>query len=299
MHKYRTLLALQDRFLLDAVPNASFAFSFRKLRKDYTGNCIRVRRTSDNAETDIGFVNNYLDIATLVSFTGSSDGRVTTWYDQSGNTRNAVQATATNQPLIITNGNFVDIFGNTVSSSNKIAFNISPNQHFTCANMVGNQTYVATHLITRTKATNQDAIWVSAPATETGTNNATGYRIQANRTSNNRYGHEARRVLSDNAVFVDSTENHNNNTRIITGITSYTTGELWLRENQTQYYTQQDFDSGNGTMANITRVMSLFKSPSVAGLQFTNGYCSEIVLYNSAKDNSKIEKNMNKHYEVF
>jgi hypothetical protein len=91
-------------FLLDLYPGATIAYSLRKLRSTYTGNSIRVRRSSDNTETNIGFVNNLLDTATLSSFCGSGNGFVTTWYDQSLNGNNALQILTGSQPQIVLNG---------------------------------------------------------------------------------------------------------------------------------------------------------------------------------------------------
>jgi hypothetical protein len=45
-----------------------------------------------------------LDAAALLTFVGSGNGFVTTWYDQSGNGSNATQATAGSQPRIVSNG---------------------------------------------------------------------------------------------------------------------------------------------------------------------------------------------------
>ncbi len=85
--------------------SSSAAYSLRKLRNAYTGNAIRVRRSSDNAEADIGFTTiGDLDTAALLTFVGSGSGFVTTWYDQSGNNRNATQTTAANQPRIVNSG---------------------------------------------------------------------------------------------------------------------------------------------------------------------------------------------------
>jgi uncharacterized membrane protein len=86
--------------LLDTYTGAAAAYSLRKLRTAYTGSAIEVRRDSDNATQDIGFVNNELDTSTLATFCSGTDGFVTTWYDQSGNGRNATQTTAANQPKI-------------------------------------------------------------------------------------------------------------------------------------------------------------------------------------------------------
>jgi hypothetical protein len=56
--------------LLDLFPNASVAYSLRKLRTAYSGSAIRVRRSSDNAEQDIGFVDNELDTTSMLDFVG-------------------------------------------------------------------------------------------------------------------------------------------------------------------------------------------------------------------------------------
>ena len=98
-------------FLLDADPNSAFAVSLRKLRSVYTGNCIKVRRSSDNAEQDIGFVGNVLDTANLLSFCGAGSGFIRTWYDQSGNSNNANQTTAGNQPKIVSSGALITYNG--------------------------------------------------------------------------------------------------------------------------------------------------------------------------------------------
>jgi hypothetical protein len=93
-------------YLLDSYSSAAAAYSLRKLRTAYTGNAIRVRRSSDNGEQNIGFdANGNLDTASLLSFVGAGNGFVTTWYDQSGNTNlDAVQNSAVNQPYIVQSG---------------------------------------------------------------------------------------------------------------------------------------------------------------------------------------------------
>lgn len=93
--------------LLDAYPNAYVAYSLRKLRSLYTGNAIRVRRSSDNAETNIGFIGNALDTTTLLTFCGVSNGYITTWYDQSGNGNNLIQTTNSNQPIVVNTGSLI------------------------------------------------------------------------------------------------------------------------------------------------------------------------------------------------
>lgn len=93
--------------LLDLYPDAAAAYSLRKLRTDYEGSAIRVRRSSDNAEQDINFVDNELDTASLLLFVGANDGFVSVWYDQSGGGNNLIQLVATTQPYIVNGGELV------------------------------------------------------------------------------------------------------------------------------------------------------------------------------------------------
>ena len=86
--------------LLDTYSGAAAAYSLRQLRSAYTGDAVRVRRSSDNAEADIGFSNNELDTSAMAAHCGSSDGFVKTWYDQSGNTNDATQTSTGSQPKI-------------------------------------------------------------------------------------------------------------------------------------------------------------------------------------------------------
>jgi hypothetical protein len=94
--------------LLDLYPNAAAAYSLRKLRTAYTGSAIRVRRSSDNTEQDIGFdSNNNLDTTALTTFCGAGNGFVTTFYDQSGLNLNLTQTSATAQPQIFASGSTI------------------------------------------------------------------------------------------------------------------------------------------------------------------------------------------------
>jgi len=97
----RTTTAAAADLLLDLYPNAAAAFSVRKLDKDYTGYCMKVRRASDDAEADIGFDSNGdLDTAAIAAHCTTSAGYVSVWYDMSGNSLNATQSTVGNQPQI-------------------------------------------------------------------------------------------------------------------------------------------------------------------------------------------------------
>ncbi len=93
-----------DTLILDQYPSAAIGYSFRKLRNAYSGSAIRVRESGGNTESDIGFVNNYLDTATLKTFCGANSGYLVKWYDQSGNGIDASQSTSGKQPRIVNAG---------------------------------------------------------------------------------------------------------------------------------------------------------------------------------------------------
>jgi hypothetical protein len=91
-------------YLLDTYGSANFAFSIFKLSSSYVGNCLRVRRSSDNAEFDVSFSGNYIDIDSMTSFVGVANGFIVKWYDQSGNNNDSLQTSASLQPIIISSG---------------------------------------------------------------------------------------------------------------------------------------------------------------------------------------------------
>jgi hypothetical protein len=95
---------LPEPYLLDTYSGAVAAYSLRKLSSAYNGAAIRVRRSSDNTEQDIGFLNNGLDTMALTSFVSGHSGFVTVWYDQSGNGANALETVIGYQPRISLSG---------------------------------------------------------------------------------------------------------------------------------------------------------------------------------------------------
>jgi len=105
------LLLLSGRLvpLLDKYSGAAAAYSLRSLTSSSTTNVVKVRRSGDDAELD--FTADKVSDGTLAAWVvaggGTEDGFVTTWYDQSGNTNNATQATAASQPKIVISGTLV------------------------------------------------------------------------------------------------------------------------------------------------------------------------------------------------
>lgn len=158
-----------DRLLLDEIKGAVAAYSLRKLRSDYSGPAIRVRRSSDNKEQDIEFFDVALDSKSLFSFTGENEGFLVKWYDQSGYKRDRFQTDFSSQAQIVKNGKFlVTLNGRAgVSYRNQNDFTLSwgmVSQPFT-------RNYVATrrnsagfvHMINSTAGSPNTTNWSTSP----------------------------------------------------------------------------------------------------------------------------------------
>lgn len=93
-----------------AAPDA--AYGFRLVSASYADAIIRIRRSSDDAEADIGAdANGLVDTAEAEAFCGAGNGFITTLYDLSGNGRHATQSTAGSQPQCVSSGTFVSVGG--------------------------------------------------------------------------------------------------------------------------------------------------------------------------------------------
>jgi len=93
--------------LTSATPSAA-AYSLRRLSTSYTGNLIKVRRSSDSTTLDIGYDSNgCLDTSSLKTFVGGGNGYVARWYDQSGNGNDAIMDTLATQPNIVGSGTII------------------------------------------------------------------------------------------------------------------------------------------------------------------------------------------------
>ena len=92
--------------LLDVYTGAAAAYSLRKIAVSTT-NVIKVRRNNGLIPAEQDFTAAQITDGTLLGFTGSNDGFVSVWYDQSGNNAHATQNTANKQPAIVLNGALV------------------------------------------------------------------------------------------------------------------------------------------------------------------------------------------------
>lgn len=96
----------QSGLLLDLLSVSSLCAvsCSRKLRTNYSGAALRVRRSSDSAEQDIGFAGNLVDTAAIATFCSGTSGFVRKWYDQGSGAHDLGNATTAAQPRIYTAG---------------------------------------------------------------------------------------------------------------------------------------------------------------------------------------------------
>jgi hypothetical protein len=103
INPYRFASGSAGTYLDSLIPAPRAVYSLRKKYSTATS-AYRVRRSSDNAEQDIGFSGDAHDTAALGAFVGAGSGFVVTWYDQTGNGEHFNQVTAANQPRIVNAG---------------------------------------------------------------------------------------------------------------------------------------------------------------------------------------------------
>lgn len=110
--------------LLDALGLAtSGAYSLRRLRANYSGPCVHVRKTGDATGIDVGFVGNDLDTSAITTYAAGGAATASAWPDQGAGTTLGPYDTV-NQTVdpAITNGSGVLISVGTAGRSG-IKFN--------------------------------------------------------------------------------------------------------------------------------------------------------------------------------
>ena len=258
-----SVTTLPAPLLLDLYPSAAAAYSLRKLRTDYAGSAIRVRRSSDNTEQDIGFYGNILDTSSLSSFCSGTDGFVTTWYDQSGNARNATQTTAVLQPKIVSSGSVI-------LNNGKPAINFGSFLEALGTSFALNRPYSIYSQFLQTSSSNSRMI----------SSNSNNCLISATRASAT--------VFTEGAVRSGSYASVNQNV-IISLIESTSTSKF--------YYNNTDITNGTGN--NDWGTFNIGSSINYAEASF--GIMKECIVYNIDKtsDNTAINNNINSYYGIY
>lgn len=284
-----------DTLLLDSFTTAGIAFSVRKLRTAYTGNCLKVRRSSDNAEQDIGFVNNYLDTATIKTFVGSSrNGFVTTWYDQSGNGYDASTSTATRQPKIY------DSATNAITRrNNQVSLSIDGSDQLDFTNagpLTNNIGYFHFFGVGCNTNTTSIRAWFQTTTNSSANNRAL---VEFNRTTANRHGYSGRRLDAVASASIVSSSNYSTtNLQLYTVKVDYASSDIYLYRNGADVGSSTSFLTDGNTSATDAAATYMFGSN---GASFMIGSCSEIVIYTTDQSSNRtsIQNNINRNFSLY
>ena len=262
--------------LLDLYPSAAAAYSVRLLRSAYSGSAIRVRRSSDNAEQDIGFSGANLDTSALTSFCSGTNGFVTTWYDQSGSGVNATQTTAVNQPQIVSSGNILlqnvkptivfSGFANSLTLSSNIYNNTTPKDTFCVFNTTDTDAVIVGGFNGGFLDSYGNGVYISSTIKSSQIAASVGVLLNSTITPSGRYLVNSKMVSGQNELFVDS----------ISKATS-------TNNQQFQNYTNKIGGDAFGFEA------------------FLNGNTQEIIIYASNQDANRtgISSNINTYYGIY
>jgi len=273
--------------LLDTYSGAAAAYSLRQLSSTYSGNAIKVRRASDNAEQDIAFSNNELDTATLETFASGTDAFVTTWYDQSGNGNDAANATASAQPKIVS-------AGSTILENGKAAIQWDgTNDYLNHTFSTPSQLYrINMSLWIVNNVTGGDTRKVLMHSTPDGTDIYTPYfEYDSNAPSNLRH-------FSGNAgsfsLTTSSSEFSFNTQRLASVLKNGTTLQEIFMNGSSQ---------GSNTSSNAVVDMNGYNigAHESATQRWFGGTMQEIVIYNSYESSNRtgIETNINDFYSIY
>lgn len=270
--------------LLNLYSGAAAAYSLRKLDKAYSGSAIRVSRSSDNTETDIGFnADGSLNTTALLSFVGSSNGRIATWYDQSGNGRNATQATAGNQPLIVLAGTLYTLNGKPSVYWDKLSSQYLITSNFASAISQPISTYTVSKLPSSSFG---GAAVICDSSTTTGFALLHGGTLEPSPGNGNLF------MNSGNSIAIEITDTA---TKLVSVLYNTTNTNAFV--NGVQKVTNQNIGSnslGGVTIGNI-RPLGFYSQYSFYG------WISELVFYPSLQtaNNTGIQNNINSYYTIY
>ena len=266
-----------------------FAYSFRKVVPTATLS-FRVRRSSDNAEQNIGFVGNDLDTASLLSFVGAGNGFVVKMYNQVSSTSTAgndlVQTYASAQFQIVVSG-----VVNTLNG--KPSCTTGNGKYMLTTTLFNPSVITGTSIFSVTKPIGQiggdySVDWIySIGNGSLGTDRFLDHHISGASGNPTTYNQSVQSALSN----------------ISTTYTSGTKFQSHLIKSGNNKYYQNNVLVGSNTTALVTpgsghRLVINNISWSFGTTSFANQYFSEILVYNSDETSNleTIHNNISSYY---
>lgn len=278
MSKRNTIVGSFQFHMLNQYPGARVAFSMRKLRAEYGGACLRVRRSSDNTEQDIGFNSSgWLDTAAMLSFVGAGSGFVVTWYDQSGSGGNASQASTSNQPRIVNTGTLETDGGlpciNFGSRADAWWLDFSG----TGLDAVRNVSYAQGYLVLHPQSTASGSKPALVLSSGSSANQVRWSLINALTTAN-RMDIAARRLDAVGAGVITSDTDHNAARIQTSALVNYNDADAFLYQNGTQVASNTSFLT-SGVTTNTASLNGHIGRQTGGSPVYWDGQQQEVVLY--------------------
>jgi hypothetical protein len=263
--------------LLDTYTGAAAAYSLRKLRTAYTGAAIRVSRDFDSAQTDIGFDGSgNLDTTALTLFVLGSNGRVVTWYDQSGNARNATTASP---PFIVLNGTTY-----TLNGKPSVFWTNGANQYLNVSFTAISQpiSTFTTSKLTASSGINASVLYDS--------NTTNRFILIQNGTTDS-----PNNTFAISAGTSQNIEASNTNTNLTSAYFNTTSSSVYIN-NVSKI---SSVNVGTNTLGGIT--IGNVRLSAFYNIYDWSGYISELIFYpsNQIGNNSAINSNINTYYTIY
>lgn len=281
-------------YALDNFSGAVAAYSLRQLSSTAT-KAVSVENSSGTI-VDIGFdVNGRLDVAALTNHCGSNYGRVSKWWDQSGNGNHMEQSAAASRPRIVdTSGNIVtttdnsikalDFYANSTARWLSDTFSSNNGDHFILS-------YVGEF---RTVTAGQQIVsqWTSSQSTQTFAANVLGasskLRLAARySTSSNHLG----RVDTSATVAADTEY-------VVVGFMSASPYEGDIDVNGDTANTSTGFPS-TGNLRTASAGITIGRRHDNGAAQY-QGYLAEVIIWSAGTlpDRNSIMSSTKKHYGI-
>jgi hypothetical protein len=271
--------------LLDQYGGAAAAYSLRNLSIYNASPVVRVRRSSDNTESD--FTATQVSDGTLTTFCGAGNGFVQTWYDQSGNGRNAQQTTTDNQPQIVSSGSLL-----TDNLKPCVLFNGSNDSlraDALASSFIGQRMFISAAMVCR-----------AASATPTATGVVYGLGNSTTNTPLRWFGQKG----SVATAGIEERGDTGSVSALLTGtIASQTLA--WVNSNANNQIVRLNTSQVNattGSNANYTlNTFAIGCLSRTADITFWNGNIQELIFYASdaAANVVPIEANINAYYAIY
>ena len=260
---------------LDGLPAPQGAYSVRRLLTSYAANkALNVRRASDNATLDVGFLaNGDLDVPSLTTFLAATTGFVAKWYDQSGNLADLLQATAANQPQVNIVGNF--------NSKPSVTF-VRASTHFMAS--VGTTTPVLTADATYAAATRSVSFSINSYILDKRLNRVGWYQ---NNTGQDKL------IIPGVADGTTTGAGKSLATNYISGATRIGTALAYYQNGAT---------NGTGVLAGATSTGTVMEMGGQGGTQLFDGELPEVMVWDSGLSGANflaLMGAMNAYYAVY